>query len=183
MNVIFLKVRQTYVFPRDDFCSVWTVTHEKNQMLKCYPARYGGCACCWCMIFFPPQRTGSHLFSAIHLPTMSRSAPRVVVPLIVPKIDDLTTQAPPRFHTTEEYKCEAGEHWLLQNLPAPSALPLRLKLWLGDAPRIYEESFWKEGKKPCAAWRAELGESEKRFVNPRQSSIRLLMSCFSQSIL
>lgn len=137
-------------------CHAWAA--QRNQLVKCYLAHHGGCsqsACCWCMFFcfcfcFFPQRTGSHLFCAIHLPSVLRSAPRFVVPLIVPKIDDITTSPQPRFRTSEEYKCEACKHWLLRNLSAPPAMPLRLMLWLGDAPRIYGESFWKGEKKKNA---------------------------------
>lgn len=150
-------------------CHAWAA--QRNQLVKCYLAHHGGCspsACCWCMFFcfcfFFSQRTGSHLFCTIHLPSMLRSAPRFVVPLIVPKIGDITTSPQPRFRTSEEYKCEACKHWLLRNLSAPPAMPLRLMLWLGDAPRIYGESFWKGEKKKCFVRQGELNSESQRNV-------------------
>lgn len=61
MNVIFFKVRlrmtKLHFLTRWFFlslnCHAWAA--QMNQMLKCYPARCGGCspcACCWCMSFF-----------------------------------------------------------------------------------------------------------------------------------
>lgn len=109
------------------------------------------------------QRTGSHLFCAIHLPSILRSAPRFVVPLIVPKIDDITTSPQPRFRTSEEYKCEACKHWLLRNFPLP---PQCLCVWCCDLETLQEftEKVSEREKKKCFVRQGELNSESQRNV-------------------
>lgn len=69
-------------------------------------------------------------------------------------------------------------------LSAPSALPLRLKFWLGDAPRIYEKKVSEmEGESALCGTKSWTLRVWEMFSKPMAKQRTSLMSCSSQSIL